>query len=124
MLTRRFPMFGLFAVLLALAAQLGSGAALPRTPVPASVMLCHSANSDGGGGDSLPVHDPTHPATCQLCPLCLTQPTQGETLIPAATVLAPPAVLAAVARQRAVTATASPAPRRPQSQPRAPPAAS
>jgi hypothetical protein len=118
MLNRRFHLHGLFAVLLALMAQLGAGASVPRIdPVAGIGVLCH-AEDDAGG---TPSKAPGHPADCPICPLCvglhvapMMLASVGMTVVPAVagvvlkTELPPPSI-------------APPAPHRPPSQPRAPP---
>ena len=43
MFSRRFPLTGMFAVLLALMAQLGMGATVPRVdPISGVAPLCHT----------------------------------------------------------------------------------
>jgi hypothetical protein len=118
MLSRRFYLQGLFAVLLALMGQLAVGASVPTiNPVAAAAVLCHT--DDAGRA---PSHPPGHlPADCPMCPLCGMQH--------AATAALPPASLAALPRIVGVLlktelpppSTAPPAPHRPPSQPRAPP---
>jgi hypothetical protein len=120
MLNRRFPLSGLFAVLLALMAQLGTGASVPRIdPVAVAGVLCHTEDDTGG----TPTQTPGHPAGCPLCPLlCGTLHAQAVgLLLSGAPGLKPPAVLAAGRTGLPPPATAPPAPHRPPSQPRAPP---
>jgi hypothetical protein len=116
-LTRRFPLSGLFAVLLALMAQLGAGATVPRIdPVAAAGALCHT-DDDG----TPPAQGPTHPADCLLCPMCATLHTQQVALVSAAPMLTPPSVLAVRRAELPPPSTAPLALHRPPSQPRAPP---
>jgi len=76
MRTRRCHLPGVLAVLLALAAQLGLGASVPR-PDPLArfsdlVVLCHP-NS--------PSPTPAHPANCVICPLCVAVHAPAPTLV-------------------------------------------
>lgn len=69
-MTRRFRLSGLIAVLLALIAQLGGGASVPRIDpfraIGAFQVLCRS--DDGGAAAD---QAPGHPADCLVCPLCV-----------------------------------------------------
>ena len=115
---RRLRLFGLFAVLLVLMAQLGSGASVPRFDLLATAgALCHTDDDTGGA----PSQAPAHPADCPLCPLCITAHVQAAALGSAAPILTPPAVLAIARAELPPPATAPPAPHRPPGQPRAPP---
>jgi hypothetical protein len=119
-LTRRFPLSGLFAVLLALMAQLGAGATVPQIdPVGAADLLCHT-----GDDGTPPANAPAHPADCPLCPLCATLHAQQAVLVSAPPRLTLPSVLAVRRAELSPPSTAPPAPHRPPSQPRAPPIAS
>ncbi|HBK07571.1 MAG TPA: hypothetical protein DDZ81_17255 [Acetobacteraceae bacterium] len=118
MLTRRFHLSGLFAVLLALMAQLGAGAAVPRLdPIAGAAVLCHD---DG----ETPFQPPAHTTDCLICPLCAPPHVQTAILTPEAPVLPPPAIIAVVRTELPPPSTAPPSPHRPPSQPRAPPTAS
>lgn len=120
MLTRRFPLSGLFAVLLALMAQLGAGATVPQIdPVAAAGALCHTED-DG----TPPANGPTHPADCLLCPLCAALHSQQAVLVSDASILILPSVLAIRRAELPPPSTAPPARHRPPSQPRAPPTVS
>jgi hypothetical protein len=120
MLTSRFRLSGLFAVLLALMAQLGAGAAVPRIDsVTAAGVLCHT---DDNGNP--PAHGPNHPPSCLVCPLCATLHIQQATLTSEAPPLTPPPVLTTRRAELPPPSTAPPALHRPLSQPRAPPTAS
>ena len=82
MLNRRVPLHGLLAVLLALMAQLGIGASVPRVDVFAQIVgaeaaLCHAADERGTN----PSQPPNHPADCLVCPLCIAVHTAAATLI-------------------------------------------
>jgi hypothetical protein len=69
MMSRRFTLPGLLAVLLALAAQLGVSASVPGTAVAASasgIVLCHAGTHDPAPGPN----PGKHPAACLLCPFC------------------------------------------------------
>jgi hypothetical protein len=111
---------GLFAVLLALMAQLGAGATVPQIdPIAAADVLCHT---DDNGAP--PANGPAHPADCLLCPLCATLHSQQAVLLSAVPGLTPPSVLPVRRAELPPPSTAPPAPHRPPSQPRAPPAVS
>jgi hypothetical protein len=118
MLTSRFRMFGLFAVLLALMAQLGAGATLPRVdPVAAASVLCHSDGNDS----QVPTHGPNHPSDCPICPICASLHAQVIALTPGPPLLMGPAIQATLRLDQPPPSTAPPALRRIPSQPRAPP---
>jgi hypothetical protein len=117
MLTSRFHLSGLLAVLLALMAQLGAGATVPLVdPVAVAGVLCHTDDSGNP-----PAHAPNHPADCPVCPLCATMHAQAAVLASATPRLAPPADFAVLRPELPPPATAPPALHRPPSQPRAPP---
>jgi hypothetical protein len=71
MLSRRFHLHGLFAVLLALTIQLAAGSGVPRLGPVAQIAdvktLCHITDDAG----SAPVRAPAHPIDCLLCPFCI-----------------------------------------------------
>ncbi len=114
----RFHLSGLFAVLLALMAQLGAGASVPRfDPVGIAGVLCHSDDDSPG----MPSQTPAHTADCPLCPLCITSHVQATALLAVPPVLIPPAVLALARPELPPPATAPPAAHRSPGQPRAPP---
>jgi hypothetical protein len=122
MANRRLHLPGLIAVLFALMAQLGAGAAVPRTDPLAGLAsawaICHGADETGAPTDQ----GPNHSADCLLCPLCFAAHAPHVALA-----AAPPHVPlpSAVPVRRAgllPPATAPPAPARPPQQPRAPPA--
>jgi hypothetical protein len=118
MLNRRFHLPGLFAVLVALMAQLGVGASVPRIdPVAGVGALCH-AEDDAGGKRS---KAPTHPADCLVCPLCAAVNAAAFALVPVLDSSRAPAVAVVLKSELPPPATAPPAPKRPPSQPRAPP---
>lgn len=118
MVTRRFHLAGLFAVLLALMAQLGIGATVPLTDQVVGVgALCHT--EDGAGGT--PSHGPSHSSDCLVCPLCVALHAQSVALVPLIAVPAPADVGVVLKAELPPPSTASPAPHRPPSQPRAPP---
>jgi hypothetical protein len=115
MLTRRFHLSGMFAVLLALMAQLGIGATVPRLdPTAGAAVLCH----DDGGAPSKP---PMHTDECLVCPLCLALHVQVAVLGTDGPALPQPPVLAVPRLGLLPPSTAPPALHRPPSQPRAPP---
>jgi hypothetical protein len=115
--TSRFHFSGLFAVLLALMAQLGAGAAVPRIdPVAVSAVLCHT---DDRGNP--PAHGPNHSPDCPVCPLCATLHVQQAVLASAAPRLMPPSVEVTRRDGLPPPSTAPPTLHRAPSQPRAPP---
>jgi hypothetical protein len=121
MLSRCFQLQGLFAVLLALMAQLGVGATVPRLDpialVTGAAQLCH-VEDDGGG---TPNHAPGHPADCLICPLCAALHASSATLVAGPPGLAPRGVAVVIRSELPPPSTAPPALHRPPSQPRAPP---
>ncbi len=70
MMSRRFALTGLLAVLLALAAQLGLSASVPVTAVAmrsGGIVLCQTGTTH----DPAPGHTPNkQPMTCLSCPFC------------------------------------------------------
>jgi hypothetical protein len=113
---RRISPFGLLFTLLALMAQLASGAAVLRTEAVATLanatIICHADETS----DQAP---PTqhHPADCLICPLCVslsapafsltvhpTLPTPRVMVVARSVVLppatAPPAIVVLAARSR------------------------
>jgi hypothetical protein len=121
MLNRRFHLHGLFAVLLALMAQLATGATVPRfDPVSGIAALCHGDDEAGGS----PSQAPSHPADCPVCPLCVALHAPSV-LLPAASIRPlPPTVFVVLKTELPPPSTAPPSPHRPPSQPRAPPTVS
>ncbi len=118
MLTRRFHLSGIFAVLLALMAQLGISASVSRVdPLVAATALCHTDDETGG----TPSPAPSHSADCDVCPLCGTLHVQAAVLVAGSPILKPSAVLTIDRSNLPPASTAPPAPHRPPSQPRAPP---
>jgi hypothetical protein len=113
---------GLFAVLLALMAQLGVGATVPRLDPIALITgvasLCHAVDDTGG----TPSPGPAHSSDCLVCPLCAALHAPAAPLPSGAPVLTPPAELAERRAELPPPSTAPPSPHRPPSQPRAPPA--
>jgi hypothetical protein len=121
MLSRRFHLPGLFAVLLALMAQLGAGASIPQ-PGPLALLagaatICH-ADEDPG---SPPSHTPGHPADCLVCPLCVALHAPAAPLIAEGPRLTPPRLRTERRAELPPPSTAPPAPQHPPGQPRAPP---
>ena len=116
MLNRRFHLPGLFAVLLALMAQLAAGASVPRIDPLTGAALCHAA--DPGG---TPAKPPSHPPDCPICPLCVALHVASAALLPMIDSLPPPTLAVVGKTALPPPATAPPAPLRPASQPRAPP---
>jgi hypothetical protein len=122
MLNRRLPLHGLLAVLLALMAQIGIGASVPRTDplaIAAGVSdICHAAD----GSDETPgAPAPVHPLDCLVCPLCIALHTPAVALISPMSSLPAPQVVTVLRGELPPPSTAPPATRRPPSQPRAPP---
>jgi hypothetical protein len=118
MVNRRFHLHGLFAVLLALMAQLGAGASVPRfDPIAGAGTLCHT--EDGAGGT--PSKAPSHPDDCLVCPLCVALHAPSVVLITANTPLLSRTVGVVRKVELPPPSTAPPALNRPPSQPRAPP---
>jgi hypothetical protein len=121
MSNRRIPFHGLFAVLLALMAQLGIGACVPRPDAFAQIIgteiLCHSP--DGAGGSPAPA--PMHPLECVVCPLCVALHAPPAILVSDVADLAPSAVVVVLHSELPPPSTAPPSSRRAPSQPRAPP---
>lgn len=116
MLNRRFHLSGLFAVLLALMAQLGAGAIVPRIdPIAGVGMLCHTDDSGA------PSKAPGHPADCPVCPLCVALHAPAVTLVSAVAAPMPPVTVVVLKAELPPPSTAPPAAYRPPSQPRAPP---
>jgi len=122
MLSRRFHVHGLFALLLALMVQLAVGASVPRLDpmvvITGAAALCHATDDTGG----TPNRSPSHPPDCLVCPLCVALHAQAIPLIADAAVPAPPTIPAERRAELPPPSTAPPAPHRPPSQPRAPPA--
>lgn len=120
MLSRRFPLHGLFAVLLALMAQLGVGATVPRLDpflqIAGAQVLCHSDDPAG-----TPPVGPAHSSDCLVCPLCIAMHASQPGLIAAAADIAPPSFTVARRAELPPPSTAPPSPQRPPAQPRAPP---
>jgi hypothetical protein len=121
MLNRRLHLTGLFAVLLALMAQLGMGATVPRMDPLAELAgaqaICHAADVSA----TQPGQAPSHPMDCLVCPLCIALHASPAALIPAGTALPPPSVISIGSAVLVPPARAPPSPHRPPGQPRAPP---
>jgi hypothetical protein len=118
MLSRRFHLHGLFAALLALMAQLGVGASVPRIdPVTGIELLCHMEDRAGGA----PSKAPSHSDDCLVCPLCVALHSPSVTLVTIGTPLMPPSVGVVLKSELPPPSTAPPSPHRAPSQPRAPP---
>jgi hypothetical protein len=118
MLNRRIHLRGLFLVLLALMAQLGVGASVPRIdPTVAAGALCHTEDDAGG----TPSKSPSHAPDCLVCPLCAAVHDTSATLV--AVIAMPVSQVPGVVFKAGLPppSTAPPAPHRPPSQPRAPP---
>ena len=121
MSNRRFHLLGLFAVLLALMAQLGAGATVPRLDpfalLDGAETLCHVDDDQSGP----PSQSPGHPADCLVCPLCAAFHAPAAPLIASAPALTPPDLRTERRAELPPPSTAPPAAQRPPSQPRAPP---
>ena len=122
MLNRRVPLYGLLAVLLALMAQLGIGASVPRVGVFAQIAgaeapLCHAADERGPN----PAQPPIHPADCLVCPLCIVVHTPAATLMCEGVVAINRGVVTVLRPELPPPSTAPPTHHRLPSQPRAPP---
>jgi hypothetical protein len=122
MLNRRLPLHGLLAVLLALMAQLGIGASVPRTApiaiVAGAAAICHASDRSSEVPDA---PAPAHPPECLVCPLCVALHTSAAALIAPVASMAAPQVAAVPRAELPPPSTAPPATRHPPSQPRAPP---
>ena len=114
----RFHLSGLFAVLLALMAQLGSGSSIRRfEDLEAVGVICHTDDDSRNA----PSQAPAHKTDCPLCPLCITAHVQAAALVSASPILTTPALLAAARAELSPPSTAPPSAHRPHGQPRAPP---
>jgi hypothetical protein len=117
MLSRRFHLSGLFAVLLALMALVGAGASVPRIdPISGIAVLCHGDVDPGA-----PSKAPDHPINCPVCPLCAALHAPAAPLVSVAAMLAPPMTVVVLKTERPRPAAGPQAAYRPPSQPRAPP---
>ncbi|HEX3576509.1 MAG TPA: hypothetical protein VHU42_18070 [Rhodopila sp.] len=116
---RRIPLHGLLVALLALMAQLGVGASVPRLDPFAQVIgteiLCHPPAGSGG------TPAPMHPFDCLMCPFCVALHAPAAVLVSDVSVLAPSALVVLLRAELPPPSTAPPSPRRAPSQPRAPP---
>jgi hypothetical protein len=121
MLNRRVPVHGLLAVLLALMAQLGIGASVPRLDPLARIIsaetLCHAPD---GAGDT-PAPAPMHPLDCLVCPLCVAIHVPPIILICDVGGHMPSAAVVVLRSELPPPSTAPPSSDRLPSQPRAPP---
>jgi hypothetical protein len=117
MLNRRFPLHGLFAVLLALMAQLGAGASVPRIDPISGAALCHAADDAGGA----PSPAPSHESDCPGCPLCIALHAPSVILASVSARPLPQVTVVVLRTELPPPSTAPPSPHRPPSQPRAPP---
>ena len=116
--SRRLPLHGLFAVLLALMAQLGAGMSVPRIdPITGLAVQCHAANETDGA----PSQAPSRSADCLLCPLCIALHAPSALPALAAATFVPRRVSVVVRSALPPPSTAPPSMPRPSSQPRAPP---
>jgi hypothetical protein len=136
MFNRRISLIGLFAVLLALMAQLSLGASMPldaRTtgidPVAVAGVLCHSDGDFFGTPSQVPRQQggqghqdgPKHPDACVICPLCVALHATAPVLVSTGSTVPAPIVRTALKVGLPPPSTAPPAAHRPPSQPRAPP---
>jgi hypothetical protein len=124
MLNRRVPVHGVLAVLLALMAQLGISATVPRLNPLAQIiraeMLCHPPD---GVGDT-PAPAPMHPLDCLVCPLCVALQAPPIILVGDGEVTSPSAAVVVLRPELPPLSAEPPSSQRPPSQPRAPPAVS
>jgi hypothetical protein len=122
MLNRRVPFHGLLAALLALMAQLGIGASVPRfdplAQIAAVETLCHTP--DGAGGTQPPA--PAHALDCLVCLLCGPVHAQPALLVSNEAVPMPPVLDVVIRPELPPRSTAPPAIDHSSIQPRAPPA--
>jgi hypothetical protein len=120
---RRVPLCGLLAMLLALMAELGIGASVPKLDPLAQIIgaesLCHASD---GAGDKPPA--PIHPLDCLVCPVCVAVHPPAVALVPDLATQMPTAVVVSLRSELPPPTTAPPSTYRPPSQPRAPPTAS
>ncbi len=118
MLSRRFHLHGLFAVMIALMAQLAAGASVPRIdPIATIGVLCHAGDDTGGA----PSNAPSHPIDCLVCPLCVALHTPSAVMVALIATPMPRDVGVVLKTALPPPSTAPPTPHRPPSQPRAPP---
>ena len=118
MLSHRFNLHGLFAVLLALMVQLGVSASVPRLDAIATAgVLCHIEDDTGG----TPSNAPSHPADCLICPLCVALHASPVALVAMVNMPVPPDVGDVLKTELPPPSTAPPGQHRPANQPRAPP---
>jgi hypothetical protein len=122
MVKRRVPLHGLMAALLALMAQLGIGASVPRfdplAQIAAAATLCHAP--DGAGGTQAP--PPAHPLDCLVCLLCGPVHAPSAVLVAAETVPMSSVPEVAIRPELPPRSTAPPRLYHSSVQPRAPPA--
>src|SRR5690242_12153100 len=120
MLSRRFHLHGLFAVLLALTMQLVVGAEVPRLDPAVQVAdveaLCHGTDDAGGA----PAKAPVHPVDCLIHACCIAAHPQLP-LVPLPPDLAPPHVRVVQRAELPPRSRAPPARSWSPTQPRAPP---
>ncbi len=116
MLNRRFHLPGLFAVLLALMAQLATASIVPHLdPVAVVGTICHTDDS----GDT---PAPGHQQECPACPLCGALHVAQHAILPVSSPRVAPRLFAVAANPAMPPpATAPPSRFRPPAQPRAPP---
>lgn len=124
MFNPRVPVHGLLAVLLALMAQLGISATVPRLDPLAQIIgaeiLCHA--SDGAGDTPAPA--PLHPLDCLVCPLCVAIHAPSIIPISDAAIPIPSAAIVVPRSELPPPSTAPPSGHQAPSQPRAPPSIS
>jgi hypothetical protein len=123
MLNRRFHRYGFTLVLLALMAQLGVGASVPKAEFGAMIAgfdaICHAGDDSSG----IP-NPPKHGTDCLICPLCIALHAPAIGLLSTGVTLAPRAVIVVARTELPPPATAPPSLWPPSNQPRAPPAVS
>ncbi|MBS0644697.1 MAG: hypothetical protein U1E70_20760 [Acetobacteraceae bacterium] len=95
MLSPRLSLHGLFAVLLALAVQIGAGATVPRTDPLARLANLTTLCDAGDHGTSDGVPTPHDPLACLLCPACVLVHAATVVLIPEEFVLKAPQIVLA-----------------------------
>ncbi|MBV8615598.1 MAG: hypothetical protein JOY66_17785 [Acetobacteraceae bacterium] len=116
MVRRRLSPLGLFAAILALAAQLVAGALVPQ---PSWAASHHHSQSCADMGKA-PAHDRQHKPDCPFCPFCLAVAHPAPTLAAPPPLPAPSVVLVAHAAPLPPARAPPPLPF-PAARPRAPP---
>ena len=117
MVRRRLSPLGLFAAILALAAQLVAGALVPQ---PSWAASHHHSQSCADMGKA-PAHDRQHKPDCPFCPFCLAVAHPAPTLLAAPPPLPAPSVVLVAHAAPLPPARAPPPLPFPAARPRAPP---